>query len=414
MKRTGIVVVGAGQAGLAMSHCLRQRGIEHVVLERGRIGERWRSERWDSLRLLTPNWMTRLPGGGYDGPDPHGFMTMPETISFLEGYARSAGAPVEDGTTVTSASHAGSGFHVVTDRGEWLARGLVVATGHCDRPGVPAMAGSLSSRLLQVVPRDYRNPAQLPQGGVLIVGAAATGIQLAEEIHQSGRPVTLSVGGHTRLPRHYRGRDILWWLDRLGSLRKLKAEMPHGAVGREEPSLQLIGSPDHRSIDLAALRTAGVRVVGRASGMDGSRARFDGDLSETTAAAGRRLTRILDQIDAAVSGGACEAAEAPSPTESVLLHADPVGIDLEKAGIRTVVWATGYRRQYPWLKMPVLDTLGNIVNEGGVCPLPGLYVLGLNFMRRRNSSFIDGVGHDAEALASHISLWLARKRQFAA
>ncbi|MGH6760567.1 MAG: NAD(P)-binding domain-containing protein [Phyllobacterium sp.] len=411
MKRTEIIVVGAGQAGLAMSHCLSQRGIEHAVLERGRIGERWQSERWDSLRLLTPNWMARLPGGGYRGPDPHGFMTMFETVRFLKDYAHAIGAPVEDGTAVISASLAGSGYHIVTDRGEWSARGLVVATGHCDVSSVPIVAENLSPHILQVAPNGYRRPDQLPDGGVLVVGASATGIQLAEEIHESDRRVTLSAGKHTRLPRFYRGRDILWWLDQLGSLRKPRSEMPHGAVLREEPSLQLIGSPEHRSIDLAALRAIGVRLVGRLSGMDGTRARFDGDLCETTAAADRRLTRILGKIDTAIGSAVRGEAETQEPTEPVLLHADTVEIDLEQAGIKSVVWATGYRRLYPWLKIPVLDRQGEIVNESGICPVPGLYVLGLNFLRRRNSSFIDGVGHDAEALAAHIAAYLVRQRR---
>jgi putative flavoprotein involved in K+ transport len=414
MKRTEIVIVGAGQAGLAMSHCLSVHGIEHVVLERGRIGERWLNERWDSLRLLTPNWMTRLPGGGYSGPDPHGFMTMTETAQFLQGYARSIGAPVENHVNVSSAIPTGSGYRVVTDQGEWAARGLVIATGHCALAKVPAMAESLSPRILQVVPSGYRRPGQLPQGGVLMVGASATGIQLAEEIHASGRPVILSVGHHTRLPRRYRGRDILWWLDRLGSLRRSKAEMVHGTVLREEPSLQLIGTPEHRSIDLATLHAKGVRLVGRASGMNGLRVRFEEDLFDTTSAADRRLTRILNRIDAAIDSGAFGKTEAREPIEPILVQPAPVEIDLEKAGIRTVVWATGYRRVYPWLKMPVLDTQGEVINEGGVCPLPGLYVLGLNFMRRRNSSFIDGVGGDAEALAAHIAGYLALQRRIAA
>jgi len=285
MKHTDIVIIGAGQAGLAMSRCLSARGIAHIVLERGRIGERWRSERWESLRLLTPNWMTRLPGGGYDGPDPDGFMTMPETVRFLEGYAHSIAAPVESGVAVKSVKRSGDGYRVVTDAGEWMARGLVIATGHCDQPRIPLMASRLGRRILQVVPRDYRRPGQLPEGGVLVIGASASGIQLAEEIHASGRPVTLSIGHHTRLPRRYRGHDILWWLDRLGSLRKARTEVHPHDTQREEPSLQLIGSPDHRSIDLALLQRKGVRLVGRATAARGRRLRFAADLLQTTAAA---------------------------------------------------------------------------------------------------------------------------------
>lgn len=414
MHFTDIVIIGAGQAGLAMSHCLSARGIDHVVLERGRVGERWRSERWDSLRLLTPNWMTRLPAGGYDGPDPDGFMTMPETVRFLEDYALRIAAPVESGADVRSARRVGAGYHIVTDAGEWMARGLVIATGHCDLPRVPTMASRLARHIVQVVPRDYRRPDQLPEGGVLVLGASASGIQLAEEIHASGRPVTLSVGHHTRLPRRYRGHDILWWLDRLGSLRKAKADLHPHATLREEPSLQLVGSHDHRSIDLAILQRQGVQLVGRATAARGRRMRFAGDLSQTTAAADLRLIRILNGIDEAAESGIFGRAGPREAAEPILLPGGDAAIDLDRAGIRTVVWATGYRRSYPWLDMPVLDARGEIVNEGGICPLAGLYVLGLNFMRRRNSSFIDGVGADAEALAAHIASHLAVRRRTAA
>ncbi|HSK40491.1 MAG TPA: NAD(P)-binding domain-containing protein, partial [Arenibaculum sp.] len=211
MKRTQVVVIGGGQAGLAMSHCLDRHGIDHVVLERGRIGERWRGERWDSLRLLTPNWMSRLPGFSYRGSDPDGYMTMPEVVRYLEDYARHSAAPVEDATTVRSVErlpdgyrpngYRPDGYRVETNRGTWMARAVVIATGHCDVPLVPAMARHLPADIRQVTPSRYRNPDDLPDGGVLVVGASATGAQLADELHRSGRPVTLSVGRHTRLPR---------------------------------------------------------------------------------------------------------------------------------------------------------------------------------------------------------------------
>jgi putative flavoprotein involved in K+ transport len=414
MKRTEVVVVGAGQAGLAMSYCLSVRGIDHVVLERGQVGERWRSERWNSLRLLTPNWMTRLPGSSYDGPDPDGFMTMPETVRLLENYARLVRAPVECGVKLLSAGQSGAQYRIVTEQGEWTARALLIATGYNDIASVPAMSTSISQYTTQITPREYQCPDQLPDGCVLVVGASATGVQLAEEIHASGRPVTLSVGQHTRMPRRYRGRDIMWWLDQLGNLSKSRAEMPDLATDSKEPSLQLVGSPEHRSIDLAVLRGMGVRLVGRISGMSGSCARFAGDLAETTAAANRRLARILSGIDAAVETGAYGQASPEGPAKPLLLHNGPLELDLAGEGITTVVWATGYRRSYPWLNIPVLDSRGEIMNDGGICPLPGLYVLGLNFMRRRNSSFIDGVGRDAEELAEHIGSYLAAQCRRAA
>ncbi|AZN98814.1 pyridine nucleotide-disulfide oxidoreductase [Mesorhizobium sp. M9A.F.Ca.ET.002.03.1.2] len=403
MQRTDVAVIGAGQAGLAVSRCLSERGIGHVVLERGRVAERWRSERWDSLRLLTPNWMTRLPGGGYRGPDPDGFMTMPETVRFFEEYGRSIGAPVESGAEVRSAEAIDGGFRLFTNRARWTARAIVVATGYSDRPCVPPIARHISPSIRQITPWDYRNPGQLPPGGVLVVGASATGMQLAEEIHRSGRPVTLSVGGHTRLPRLYRGQDILWWLDRLGTLDRPIGELPDPAAARRQSSLQLIGTPERRSLDLAHLCDQDVRLVGRAVAAYDRRVRFDGNLGAATAAAEYRLRRVLANIDRAAALHGDGRSDEPQSVQALILNVDPVEIDLIDQGIRTVIWATGYHREYPWLKMPVFDAQGEILNDGGICPLPGLYVLGLNFMRRRNSSFIDGVGRDAEALADHIA-----------
>jgi putative flavoprotein involved in K+ transport len=216
MKRTDTLIIGGGQAGLAMSRCLSDRGVDHVVLERGRVAERWRSERWDSLRLLTPNWQTRLPGFSYDGPSPDGYMAMPELVGSSSATPRPLPrrcrrAPRARGDRACRAASACGRM-----RGDWRARNVVIATGYSDVPYVPPAASRLSPRIVQVVPTRYRNPEQLPPGGVLVVGASATGIQLAEEIHASGRPVTLAVGGHLRMPRTYRGRDILWWLDAMG------------------------------------------------------------------------------------------------------------------------------------------------------------------------------------------------------
>ncbi|MER8476051.1 NAD(P)-binding domain-containing protein [Mesorhizobium sp. M1163] len=413
MQRTDVAIIGAGQAGLAMSRCLSERGIYHVILERGRIAERWRSERWDSLRLLTPNWMTRLPGGGYRGADPDGFMTMAETVGFLEDYACSITAPVEDGVEVLSVEKIEGGFRLLTDRGQWSVRAVVVATGNSDRPRIPSIAKHISSRIRQIVPRDYRNPRQLVQGGVLVAGASATGIQLAEEIHRSGRPVTLSVGSHTRLPRLYRGHDILWWLDRLGALVKPVAEVSDLAAARRQPSLQLIGTPERRSLDLAGLQEQGVRLVGRAIAACDTRIRFNGDLADTTAAAERTLRRVLANTDRAAVAEGRDSID-PGSIPSLILSAEPTEIDLTDEGIETIIWATGYRREYSWLKLDVFDTRGEILNDGGICSYPGLYVLGLNFMRHRSSSFLDGVGRDAEALAAHMAMFLDASRRAAA
>jgi len=403
MRRTNTVIIGGGQAGLAMSRCLTDRAVEHVVLERARIAERWRSERWDSARLLTPNWMTRLPGFAYRGADPDGYMTMPEVVGFLRSYAESFSAPVHEGTSVTAVRREGQGYRIETDRGVWLAANVVIATGHCDKPRVPRMAGQLSDEILQLVPTRYRNPDQLPRGGVLVVGASASGLQLAHEIHRSGRSVTLAVGRHTRLPRVYRGRDILSWFDAAGILDERFDEVRDLDASRGQPSLQLVGHPDRRSLDLATLQDAGVRLVGRAVAAARDQFLLAQDLAESVAAAEAKLTRLLARIDDYIAGAGL-AGEVPraTPRRRVSVGPAPTRLDLREAGIRTVLWATGFRRSYPWLQVPVLDARGEIRHRGGVTPAPGLYVLGLQMLRRRKSSFIDGVGPDAAELADHL------------
>ena len=400
--RVHTVVVGGGQAGLAVSRELTVRGVEHLVLERGRVAERWRSERWDSLHLLTPRWMSRLPGWSYEGPDPDGFMSRAEVIGYLEGYAASFPAPVLAGVTVTRVERVGGFFAVETDHGTFHANAVVVATGWCDRPHVPAGAAHLAADVEQVVSTSYRNPGELSEGGVLVVGASATGIQLAAEIHASGRPVTLAVGRHVRLPRSYRGRDIFRWLDEMGSLERRTEEVSDIEAARAEPSLQLVGGAERRSLDLGVLHDAGVRVVGRFQGAERHHVAFGDDLAEDLRDADAQLFKRLSRIDAHIAASGGPGATPRESIRPVRVPDAPRGLDLRAEGVRTVVWATGYRRRYPWLRVPVLDARGEIRHDGGVTPQPGLYVLGLNFLRRRNSSFLDGVGADARHVAEHI------------
>jgi putative flavoprotein involved in K+ transport len=410
MRRVETVVIGGGQAGLAMSRCLGDRGIDHVVLERGRVAERWRGERWDSLRLLTPRWQSRLPGFRYEGDEPHGYMTMTEVVDYLEAYGRSFAAPVEERATVLSVKPAGRGYRVDTDRGVWEASSVVIATGHCDVPLVPGMAARLPADVFQLVPTRYRNPGELPPGGVLVVGAAASGVQLADEIRASGRSVTLAVGRHTRLPREYRGRDILWWLDAMGVLDEAVDEVFDVAISRSQPSLQLVGRPDRSTLDLPTLQARGVRLVGRAVGVEGSRVCFADDLVAHTVAADARLARLIQRIDVYAARTGLDAEAGPrEPFRPFLWPAPaPTEVDIRAEGIATVIWATGFRRQYPWLEVPVLDQRGEIRHEGGVTSSPGLFVIGLYFLRRRNSSFIDGVGRDAMDLAGQVAGHLRR------
>jgi putative flavoprotein involved in K+ transport len=302
-------------------------------------------------------------------------------------------------------------FLVTDDHGVWRTRNIVLATGYSDRPLVPAMARRLDRSVHQVVPGEYRNPAALPDGGVVIVGASATGIQLADEIQASGRPVVLSTGQHLRVPRRYRGRDIMWWLDRAGILDETEESVYDVEISRHAPSFQLVGRPDHATLDLGRLRRAGVLVVGRLMSIDGDRLRFDDDLVKTTAAADAKLAGLLLRLDRVAAstalGGFVGEPEAFEPLWPAFVGA-PTELHLKELGISTVLWATGYRREYPWLKMPLLDAQGELRHHGGVTPRAGVYAIGLPFQRTRKSAFIDGVGADARVLARHIAARLGQ------
>jgi putative flavoprotein involved in K+ transport len=409
-RRTTTVVIGAGHAGLAMSRCLSERGVDHVVLERGEVANSWRRERWDSLRLLTPNWQSRLPGFAYDGDDPDGFRTTLETVAFIAGYARAISAPVETQTTVTSVGNDGEGYRIVTDRGEWRCRSLVIASGACNVPMVPKVAEAIPPGILSITPGEYRSPAQLPDGGVLVAGASATGIQLAEEIHRSGRPVTLAVGEHVRAPRTYRGRDIQWWMDRAGVLDQRYTEVDDIARARKVPSFQLVGTSERRTLDLNALRAIGVAFRGKLAGISDGKAQFSGSLRNVCALADLKMNRLLDTIDAFATETGLDGEVGPpqrfAPTE--VDESPPLFMNLRDGGIRTILWATGYRPDYAWLHLPVLDHKRQIVHDGGViAKAPGLYVIGLQFLRRRKSALIDGAGADASDLAGHLVSYLA-------
>ena len=406
--RTPVVVIGAGQAGLAMSHHLTGRAIDHIVLDRGEVAQSWRTERWDSLRLLTPNWMSRLPGYRYRGDDPDGFMTKDDTIAFLDDYGRSFGAPVRTHVTVEEVRLRGSGFEVTTDAGVWSCDAVVAATGASSEPRRPAVAADLPGRIDQLTALQYRNPDQLADGEVLVVGASASGVQIADELRRSGRHVTVAVGEHVRLPRRYRGHDIHWWLDAVGHLDERYEEVDDIDRARRLPSLQLVGSSRPRTLDLNTLIAAGVEVVGRFMRVAGTRAQFSGALAHLVANADLKLNRLLARIDefALEHGLDAELTEATRPPATAV---GTVPTELDLGRFATVIWATGYRPSFPWLDRAAFDQRGRLVHDGGAGALPGLYVLGLPFLRRRKSSFIDGVGPDAAELAGHLHAHLDRR-----
>jgi putative flavoprotein involved in K+ transport len=394
-----------------MSWCLAERAIDHVVLERGEVANSWRTERWDSLRLLTPNWQSRLPGYGYEGNDPDGFRTMPETIEFIARYATAIAAPVRTHTEVTRVRASGEGYEVVTSQGTWQCDAVVLATGACNIAQVPALAQALPAAIDTLTPVQYRNPGQLADGGVLVVGASASGIQIADEIQRSGRPVTLAVGEHVRVPRIYRDKDIQWWMDAAGVLDERYDAIDDIERARNVPSLQLAGSPERRTIDLNALSAIGVKLIGRLAGINGEKAQFSGSLRNLCALADLKMNRLLDAIDVwATENGLDREVVAPHRFEATRIEASPpLGIDLSRGAIRTVIWATGFRPDYSWLDVPVLDRKGRVRHDGGVVDAPGLYLMGIPFLRRRKSSLIDGAGDDARDLSAHLASYLDKR-----
>lgn len=370
MRPLDTVIIGAGQAGLAMSRCLTERGVAHVVLERGRVAQAWR-DRWDSLRLLTPNWQMRLPHFGYRGPNREGFLNRAEVVEFFEEYRASFDAPVCEGAGVISVSaDAQSGFWVHTNVGAFSARQVVVATGHCMHPSVPAWAAELDPRLVQLTTSDYKSPAALPPGGVLVVGASATGTQLSHELQLAGHAVTLAVGRHCRLPRRYRGRDIMEWLDGSGILHERLDQVRDIRASRRAPSLQLVGSDDQRNLDLGTLQRLGVRLCGRALAGAGSRIQCGRDLEGSVSASEAKLARVLQRIDDHIeTAGLAASVEPRLELPSIRVSGGDAELDLAALGIRSVLWATGYRRSYPWLKLPILTSSGEIAHSNGVTPL---------------------------------------------
>jgi putative flavoprotein involved in K+ transport len=403
------IVIGAGHAGLAASFCLSEHSIDHLVIERGEVANSWRSERWDSLTLLTPNWQSRLPGFSYTGEDPNGFMTMQEVVSFIDDYSRHSKAPLQTNTAVTALRKTDDGYQVVTDRGEYYCRSVVIASGACNVPSIPKMTGDLPADIEQITPWEYRNPAQLPEGGVLVVGASATGLQLAEEIHLSGRPVTIASGEHVRLPRTYRGRDIQWWMDITGLLNEGLDVIDDINRARRLPSPQLVGSHQHQILDLNAMTALGIKLVGRLMGINNGKLQFSGSLANVCALADLKMNRLLKAADEwAENNPLADGVEPPERFARTEMDDEPcLGLKLSDSDIKTVVWATGYRPDYSWLEIPVLDRKGMIKHDGGVAESPGMYVLGMPFLRKRKSSFIHGAEDDARHVAAHLAKFLS-------
>jgi putative flavoprotein involved in K+ transport len=356
------------------------------------------------MTLLTPNWLSRLPGLSYEGPDPDGYMSSAEVAEMIAKFAAVARAPLRTGTEVRSVGPSGEGYRVRTAAGEIQADTVVIASGACNLPAIPPLAAQFPAEVLQLTARDYRNPAQLPDGGVLVVGASATGVQIAAELQRSGRPVTLAVGEHVRMPRTYRGHDVLWWMQASGVWDQRHDELDDLTRARSLPSPQLIGTTERVTLDLNALTALGVELVGRLASIRDRRALFSGGLRNVFSLADLKLERLLDAFDDWALTGTGDHEFAPSerlqPTAAP--RAPRLQLDLGSGEVRTVLWATGFRPDYGWLELPVLNAKGALNHHGGLTESPGLYALGLPVLRRRKSTFIHGIEDDAREVVAEL------------
>jgi len=398
-RNVNVAIIGAGQAGLATSWNLTRAKVDHVVLESGRVAETWRSRRWDSFCLVTPNWTVQLPGAKYDGPDPDGFMPLAELVHYFQSYSNAFDAPVEENCAVTMLEADDGGFLLTLASDKIKARSVVVATGAYQRPHRPAGAELLPNDVVQLFAEEYSNPAALPPGAVVVVGSGQTGCQLAEEIHQSGRKVFLACGRCIWVPRRMDGHDAVWWMIESGYMDRTPDKLP-------SPMARLLGNPQAsghdggRDLNFRVLHAMGVELLGRYVGADGSKLRFADDLAASVDFGDARLVDLLKFIEAgcAASGTTPPTLDLPPP----LRIETRTELDIAQDGIGSVIWTSGYRPDYGWVKFPVVDSMGFPVQTDGRTEVPGLYFMGVHWMRKGKSSILYGVGEDAEVVARQI------------
>src|SRR5487761_41747 len=397
-----VIVIGAGQAGLAMSYCLTGHGIDHLVFERNRIGHEWRERRWDSFCLVTPNWQCRLPGYPYQGGDPDGFMTKDEIVAYVEGYAASFAPPVAEHTEVTRLRRADGRFGISTSRGDFTADQVVLATGPYHSPAVPRMAERLPAGVTSLHSSQSRSPGALPDGAVLVVGTGQSGCQIAEDLHLAGRQVHLAVGSAPRVARRYRGRDVVAWLDEMGHYDRGVDQFDDADALRLRANHYVTGRDGGHDIDLRVFAREGMRLYGRLTAIDAAQAGFAPGVASSLDQADAVSESIKDSIDAFIAGrGITAPAEARRPP-AWQPPREPRELDLVAAGISAVIWSTGYRTDYRWVEVPVFDGRGYPAHTRGVTSVPGLYVLGLPWLYTWGSGRFSGIARDAGHLAEHI------------
>ncbi|HEV2638183.1 MAG TPA: MSMEG_0569 family flavin-dependent oxidoreductase [Actinocrinis sp.] len=397
-----VVVVGGGQAGLSMSYCLRERGVEHLVIEAHRVGHEWRERRWDSFCLVTPNWQCRLPGFAYQGSDPDGFIVREQIVRYLEDYAASFRPPLVEGVSVTRLRRERGVFELSTTAGELTADQVVVATGPYHTPSTPRVAERLPARIAQVHSSGYRNPKQLPEGAVLVVGTGQSGCQIAEDLHLAGRQVHLAVGSAPRVARFYRGRDCVAWLDDMGYYGRGIDEFPDADAVRMRANHYVTGRDGGRDIDLRVFARDGMRLYGRLTGVAGEVLTFADDLAANLDRADAVAEGIKDSIDAHILARGL-AAPAEARYVPVWRPSGPSGpLDLAAAGVTSVIWSTGFARDHRWIEIPAFDGRGYPMHWRGATSCPGLYFLGLPWQFSWGSGRFEAVGRDARFLADHI------------
>jgi putative flavoprotein involved in K+ transport len=396
------IVIGAGQAGLATSYHLTQQGQNHLVLEKARVGEAWRSGRWDSFTLVTPNWALRLPGFAYQGESPNGFLGREEVIRYLEDYVRLFNPPLRLGVEVSAVRAAGDGFTVETSDGDLYAHNVVVASGSFQQPKIPSFAAQIAPHIVQLHSSQYRNPQQLPAGAVLIVGSGQSGCQIADELCQEGRKTYLSGGKVGSLPRRYRGHDGFWWAEKFGMLDRHVSKLPSPAA-RFAANPQITGRDGGRALDLHRLAAAGVTLLGRTLGANGTKLTFAMDLHDNLAYADKFLAELMEALDKFIAESGIDAPPHNDPPVRKGYDSPMIPeLDLDAAGITSIIWASGYRFDFSWIDFPIYDDYGYPFQERGVTAQPGLYFVGLQWLNTPKSSLLIGVGEDAAHVATDI------------
>ena len=399
------VIIGGGQAGLAASYHLTQAGREHIVLEKDRVGEAWRSQKWDSFTLVTPNWWLRLPGFAYEGDDPDGYLTRDEVIRYVDAYVRHLNPPLRLGVEVTSveAGDNGGGFTVQTSVGQWEAANVIVATGTFQKPKIPLYSRHLAPHLLQLHTSRYRNPQELPPGAVLVVGSGQSGCQITEELYQSGRKVYLATGSAPRAPRRYRGKDFIWWMAQTGFFDRTVDQLDSPAQ-RFAANPQVTGKNGGHTLNLHQFALDGVTLLGRMIGARGTKVWMADDLMQNLSKSDGAATRLMKRIDEHIAKNGLDAPEEEVPELRAGYDSEVLTtLDLDAAGITSVIWAIGYTSNYRWVKVPIFDTFGYPVQKRGVTPHPGLYFLGLQWLHTVKSALFAGVGDDAAHIVAQLA-----------